>query len=61
LVELHVKVETSPEATIVGFAVKEAVGAGAATVTVAVAGTLVPPTPLQVNEYVEFVVMAPVP
>jgi hypothetical protein len=29
--------------------------------TVAVATLLVPPMPLQVNEYVEFVVMAPVP
>jgi hypothetical protein len=36
LIELHVKVETPPGATIVGFAVKEAVG-NSVTATVVVA------------------------
>jgi hypothetical protein len=48
LVELHVSDELPPLATIVGLAVRVAVGSGA-TVTVAVAGVLVPPTPAQVK------------
>ena len=60
LVELHVKVEEPPLATDVGFADRVTVGAGT-TVTVAVAALLVPPVPLQVNEYVVLAVSAPVP
>jgi hypothetical protein len=48
-VELHVNVDLVREATLVGFAVKVAVGTGAI-VTVAVATPLVPPAPLQVSE-----------
>jgi hypothetical protein len=48
-VELHVSVETPPEATTVGFAVKLAVGT-ALTVTAAVPAGLVPPGPVQVRE-----------
>jgi hypothetical protein len=59
LVELHVSLEVPPGATIVGFAVKLAVGT-AATVTVVVTIPLVPPAPLQVSEYDELAVMAPV-
>jgi xanthosine utilization system XapX-like protein len=47
LVELHVNVEAPPEVTLVGFAVRMAVGT---TETVAVATPLVPPAPLQVSE-----------
>ena len=50
LVELHVSVELPPLAMDVGFAVNATVGAGA-TVTVAVTTLLVPPVPLQLNEY----------
>ena len=61
LVELQLSVEVPPAATMVGFAVKAAVGmTAAATVTVAVATLLVPPAPLQVSEYNVVVVMAPV-
>ena len=49
-VELHVSVELPPLAIEVGVAVNVTVGAGT-TVTVAVAVLLVPPTPVQVNEY----------
>ena len=59
LVELHVSLEVPPGATIVGFAVRLAVGT-AATVTVVMATPLVPPAPLQVSEYNVFAVMAPV-
>jgi hypothetical protein len=59
LVELHVSVEAPPEATVVGFAVNVAVGTGA-TVIVVVAMLLVPPGPVQVNEYDVFVVSVPV-
>jgi hypothetical protein len=51
LVELQVKVEVPPLATVVGFADSVAVGTGAM-VTVAVAAVLVPPAPVHVNEYV---------
>jgi hypothetical protein len=44
----HVNVELTPDAIVVGFAVSVAVGVGA-TVTVAPAGVLVPPTPVQVS------------
>jgi hypothetical protein len=59
LVELHVSVEVPPAATLVGFAVKVAVGT-AVTATVTVAAVLVPPGPAQVSEYVVVVVIAPV-
>lgn len=60
--ELQVSVEEPPGATLVGDAVRLAVGAGgsALTVTVATAGGLEPPGPEQVNENVEFAVSAPV-
>jgi hypothetical protein len=61
LAEVHVSVEVPPEAIVVGFAVKAAVGtAVAATVTVAVAAGLSPPAPVQVSEYEVFVVSTPV-
>ena len=50
LVELHVSLEAPPLATDVGFAANVAVGVPG-TVTVAVATLLVPPVPVQVNEY----------
>jgi hypothetical protein len=59
LVELHVNVDAPPPAIVDGLAVSVAVGAGA-TVTVAEAALLVPPTPVQVNEYVVLAVRAPV-
>ena len=59
-VELHVSVEAAPLAIEVGFAVSVTVGAGT-TVTVAVATLLVPPTPLQFNEYNVVAERAPVP
>jgi hypothetical protein len=59
LVELHVRVEVPPEATVVGFAVKVAVGTGAIAIE-AVAAGLTPPAPVQVSEYDVFVVSAPV-
>ncbi len=49
LVELQVSVDDDPLAIVVGLAVNEAVGLGT-TVTVADAGVLVPPAPVQVNE-----------
>jgi hypothetical protein len=58
LVELHVSVEAPPLATVVGIAVKVAVGM---TATVAVTGVLVPPAPLQTSEYDALEVRAPVP
>jgi hypothetical protein len=61
LVELQLSVEAPPVATLVGFAVNVAVGAGlAVTVTVAALAVLVPPEPVQVSEYVVSVVKAPV-
>jgi hypothetical protein len=59
LVELQVSVEVPPEATVVGFAVKVAVGRGAMATEAAAAG-LTPPIPVQVSEYDLFVVSAPV-
>jgi hypothetical protein len=59
LVEFHVSVEATPLATEVGFAVSVTVGAGT-TVTLAVATWLVPPAPVQVNEYEWAAVSAPV-
>ena len=59
LVEFQVSVELPPLAIVVGLAVSVAVGSGAM-VTVAVAAVLVPPVPLQVNEYVVLAVKAPV-
>jgi hypothetical protein len=58
-VELHVNREAPPLAMVVGLAVSVAVGAGAM-LTVAVAGVLVPPAPVHVNEYVVLAVKAPV-
>jgi hypothetical protein len=63
LVEFHVSTEAPPEVTAVGLAINVAVAGGvvtAATVTVTVAGLLVPPVPLQVNEYVVVAASAPV-
>ena len=60
LVELHVSVEATLLATLVGLAVSVTVGAGT-TVTVAVAALLVPPVPVQVKEYEAVEVSAPVP
>jgi hypothetical protein len=57
LVELHVSVEALPAATVVGFAVKVAVGT---TLTTTVAAVLVPPAPVQVSEYDVFILRAPV-
>jgi len=59
LVELHVSVEAVPLVTELGVAVSVTVGRGA-TVTVAVATLLVPPVPVQVNEYDVVAVRAPV-
>ena len=62
-VELHVSVEVVPLARLVGEAANVAVGTGFAavdTVTVAVAAVLLPPGPVQTNEYVVFAVRAPV-
>jgi hypothetical protein len=61
LVELQVNVDVPPLATLVGLADSAAVGrAMAVTVTVALAGALVPPAPEQVNAYVVLAVRAPV-
>ncbi len=66
LVDVQVRVEVPPAATAVGAATRVTVGAGvgppgaAVTVTVAVAAGLVPPAPVQVNEYVVLAVNAPV-
>jgi hypothetical protein len=58
-VELHVSVEDWPLAMLVGFAFNVAVGM-VPIVTVAVAGALVPPVPVQVSVYAVLVVNAPV-
>ena len=60
--ELQVRVEAPPEATLVGFAVNVTVGSGfdPPTVTVTDWGALVPPDPLQLNVYVLVTVSAPV-
>jgi hypothetical protein len=62
LVELHVSLEAPPALTAAGLALSVAVAGGvtAVTVTVTVAGLLLPPAPLQVNEYVVVAVSAPV-
>jgi len=61
LVELQVNVEAAPLSTAVGFAISVAVGTRlAVTVTMAVVAVLVPPAPVQVNEYVVVVVREPV-
>jgi hypothetical protein len=44
----QVRVELLPEAIVIGLAVNVTVGAGAI-VTVALAGAVVPPAPVQVN------------
>jgi hypothetical protein len=49
LVELHVSVEVPPAATVCGFADRVTVGLDT-TATVAEAGALVPPGPVQVRE-----------
>ena len=50
LVELQLRVELPPNATVVGLALKLTVGAGdVVTVTVAVWGVLLPPAPVQVS------------
>ena len=60
LVEVHVSVEVPPLATESGFAASVTVGVPG-TVTVAVATPLVPPAPVQVNEYEFVAVSAAVP
>ena len=62
LSELQFSVEEPPGATLVGEAVRLAVGTGGSgsTVTVATAGGLAPPGPEHVNENVEFAVRVPV-
>jgi hypothetical protein len=45
----HINIKLLPEAMFVGLAVSVAVGTAAVTVTVALEGVLVPPTPVQVN------------
>jgi hypothetical protein len=61
LVELQVRVEASPFATVVGCALRVAVGSGGAvTVTVTLAALLVPPAPVQVSEYEVLLDSAPV-
>jgi hypothetical protein len=57
LVELQVSVEDPPLGTVGGTAVNVVVGMIA---TVALAGALVPPGPVQVSEYDVLVVSAPV-
>jgi hypothetical protein len=59
LVEFHVSVEAPPPATEAGFAVNVTVGTGV-TVTFTVATVLVPPAPVQVNEYEPGIVRDPV-
>jgi len=59
LVELHVSVDAPPLTMDVGFAVSATVGAGT-TLTVAVATLLVPPVPVQANEYAVVAMRAPV-
>ena len=59
LVELQVSVDVPPLAIVVRIAVRVAVGM-VPIVTVAVAAVLVPPAPVQVNEYVVLAVKAPV-
>ena len=50
LVELQLRVELPPNATVVGLALKLTVGAGdVVTVTVADWGALLPPAPVQVS------------
>jgi hypothetical protein len=58
-VEVHVKVEDAPAATVVGLALICTVGSGL-TVTVTEAGALVPPAPLQVTVKLAVPVSAPV-
>jgi hypothetical protein len=57
LVDDHVNVELPPLATLVGLALSETLGAGAATVTVAVCEAL-PPAPLHVSTYLVVAVSA---
>jgi hypothetical protein len=58
LVELHVKLEVAPVATTVGAAANATVGTGTI-VTVAVAGAVVPPGPMQTIEYAVVAVNGP--
>ncbi|MGD0502535.1 MAG: hypothetical protein ABSD02_07320 [Steroidobacteraceae bacterium] len=62
LVELQVSVEEPPETTLVGDALKLAVGTGGngVAVTDALAAGLTPPGPEHVTEKLEFAVNAPV-
>jgi hypothetical protein len=59
LVDDHVSIEVLPLATATGLAISETVGSGRM-LTVAVAGELLPPGPLQINEYEVFVMSTPV-
>ncbi len=58
LVELHVKLEVAPNATTVGAAANATVGTGRI-VTVADAGAVVPPGPMQTIEYAVVAVNGP--
>ena len=63
LADTQVSVDAAPEATAAGVALRVTVGAGGAgwmTVTVAEAGALVPPSPAQLSEKLEFTLNAPV-
>ena len=59
-VELQLRVEAPPLATTDGFTVNVTVGMPPFTVTVAVTTLLVPPAPLQINEYDVVATRAPV-
>ncbi len=59
LVELQVSIEDPPLAMLKGFGINVAVGM-VPIVTVAVAGVLVPPGPVQVRVYAALVVKMPV-
>ena len=62
LVEVQLRVADPPLTIVGGFALSMTVGAAAAlTVTVAVAGELLPPGPVQINEYAVVAVRTPVP
>jgi hypothetical protein len=58
LLDVHVSVDVPPEATVVGLAVRVAVGVGK-TATETVAVRLEPPAPVQISEYEVLAVMPP--
>jgi hypothetical protein len=57
LLEVHVSVDVPPDAMTEGFKVSVAVGM---ILTVAVAGALLPPAPIQTSEYAAAVLRGPV-